>query len=155
MTRPSVPSQKCRNSNIAGPGLVWPSTSRGRRRSEDRNAEAPWPAPAGWSPPARQHGPRWQQAPTLHSILLYVVYTEPRYCRKLKYFSCTGCPVKLFRLCFCHFLGFWSTYRGTSDLYSTALEICYMIGTRIFKFDLEIAEIIEVKVGTYNTKIIF
>ena len=88
VTRPSVPSQKCRNSNVAGPSLVWPSTSSGRRRSEDRNAEAPWPAPAGWSPPARQHGPRWQQAPTLHSILLYVVYTEPRYCRKLKYFSC-------------------------------------------------------------------
>ena len=25
--------------------------------------------------------------------------------------------------------------RGTSDLYSTALEICYMIATRIFKLD--------------------
>ena len=25
---------------------------------------------------------------------------------------------------FCHFLGFWTTYRGTSDLYSTALEFC-------------------------------
>ena len=32
-------------------------------------------------------------------------------------------------LFFCHFLGFWSTYRGTSDLFSTALEICYMIAT--------------------------
>ena len=30
-----------------------------------------------------------------------------------------------------------------------------MIATRIFKFDLEIAEIIEVKVATCNTKIIF
>ena len=30
-----------------------------------------------------------------------------------------------------------------------------MIATRIFKFDLEIAEIIEVKVGTCKTKIIF
>ena len=67
----------------------------------------------------------------------------------------TGCPISPSTLCFCHFLGFWSIYRGTSDLCSTALEICYMIGTRIFKFDLEIAEIIEVKVGTYNTKIIF
>ena len=57
------------------------------------------------------------------------------------------------RLCFCHFLGFWSTYRGTSYLYSTALEICYMIATRIFKFDLEIAEIIEVKVGTRHLEI--
>jgi len=67
----------------------------------------------------------------------------------------TGCPISKVPLCFCHFLGFWSTYRGTSDLYSTALEICYMIATRIFKFDLEIAEIIEVKVGTCKTKIIF
>ena len=67
----------------------------------------------------------------------------------------TGCPVSKFPLCFCHFLGFWSTYRGTSELYSTALEICYILATRIFKFDLEIAEIIEVKVGTCKTKIIF
>ena len=44
-------------------------------------------------------------------------------------------------------------YRGTSDLYSTALEICYMIATRILKIDLEIAEIIEVKVGTRHFEI--
>ena len=65
----------------------------------------------------------------------------------------TGCPISKVPLCFCHFLGFWSTYRGTSDLYSTALEICYMIATRIFKFDLEIAEIIKVKVGTRHLEI--
>ena len=64
----------------------------------------------------------------------------------------TGCPISKVPLCFCHFLGFWSTYKGTSDPYSTALEICYIIATRIFKFDLEIAEIIEVKVGTCNAK---
>ena len=65
----------------------------------------------------------------------------------------TGCPILLGPLCFFfHFLGFWSTYRGTSDLYSTALEICYIIATRILKIDSEIAEIIEVKVGTCNTK---
>ena len=58
-------------------------------------------------------------------------------------------------LFFFYFLGFWSTYRGTSDLFSTALEICYIIATRILKIDSEIAEIIEVKVGTCNTKIIF
>ena len=34
-------------------------------------------------------------------------------------------------------------------------EICYMIGTRILKFDLEIAEIIEIKVATFNMEIIF
>ena len=44
-------------------------------------------------------------------------------------------------------------YRGFSDLYSTALEICYKIGTRILKIDLEIAEIIEVKVGTRHLEI--
>ena len=40
-------------------------------------------------------------------------------------------------------------------MYSTALEICYMIATRILKIDSEIAEIIEVKVGTCNTKLFF
>ena len=38
-------------------------------------------------------------------------------------------------------------------MYSTALEICYMLATRIFKFDLEIAEIIEVKVGNHQLQI--
>ena len=38
-------------------------------------------------------------------------------------------------------------------MYSTALEIGYMIGTRILKIDLEIAEIIEVKVGTPHLEI--
>ena len=66
-----------------------------------------------------------------------------------------GVPYYWAHFVFCHFLGFWSTYRGTSDLYSTALEICYIIATRILKIDSEIAEIIEVKVGTCNTKIIF
>ena len=42
---------------------------------------------------------------------------------------------------FCHFLEFWGTYRGTFDLYSTALEICYMIATRILKINLEITEL--------------
>ena len=32
-------------------------------------------------------------------------------------------------------------------------EICYMIGTRILKIDLEIAEIIEVKVGNHHLEI--
>ena len=40
-------------------------------------------------------------------------------------------------------------------MYSTALEICYMIATRILKIDSEIAEIIEVKVGPCNTKLFF
>ena len=65
----------------------------------------------------------------------------------------TGCPISQTSLCFCLFLGFWSTYRGTSDLYSTALEIGYMIGTRILKIDLKIAEIIDVKVGTCHLEI--
>ena len=38
-------------------------------------------------------------------------------------------------------------------MYSTALEICYMIATRILKIDSEIAEIIEVKVGTRHLEI--
>ena len=38
-------------------------------------------------------------------------------------------------------------------MYSTALEIGYMIATRILKIDLKIAEIIEVKVGTRHLEI--
>ena len=41
------------------------------------------------------------------------------------------------------------------DVFFKIQEICYMIGTRILKFDLEIAEIIEVKVATFNMEIIF
>ena len=42
----------------------------------------------------------------------------------------------------------------SSDLpFFNALEICYILATRIFKFDLEIAEIIEVKVGTRHLEI--
>ena len=44
-------------------------------------------------------------------------------------------------------------YTGTSDHFSTALEICYMIATRILKIDLEIAKIFEVKVGTRHLEI--
>ena len=66
-----------------------------------------------------------------------------------------GCPILLDPLSFCHFLGFWSTYKGLFDHFSTALEICYMIATRILKIDLETAQIIEVKIATCNTKIIF
>ena len=38
-----------------------------------------------------------------------------RQCPQLRYFSnvTTGCPISLGPLSFCHFLGFWSTYRGT------------------------------------------
>ena len=57
----------------------------------------------------------------------------------------TGCPMALGPLCFCHFLGFWSTYRGPFYHFSTALEISYMIATRIFKFDEEMPEKIELK----------
>ena len=92
-----------------------------------------------------------------HVLYLETVFKLKHLLPNVSMSSCqpTGCPISKFPLCFCHFLGFWSTYRGTSELYSTALEICYILATRIFKFDLEIAEIIEVKVGTCKTKIIF
>ena len=97
-----------------------------------------------------KEGPQWRSVH--HSFTIDSIYTL---FQQLVEADITGCPISKFPLCFCHFLGFWSTYRGFSDLYSTALEICYMIATRILKIDLEIAEIIEVKVGTCNTKIIF
>ena len=35
----------------------------------------------------------------------------------------TGCPISLGPLSFCHFLGFWSTYRGTIHSHRIAHEI--------------------------------
>ena len=37
--------------------------------------------------------------------------------------SSTGCPISLGPLCFCYFLGFWSTYRGTFHSHWIAHEI--------------------------------
>ena len=65
----------------------------------------------------------------------------------------TGVPKHWAHFVFCHFLGFLSTYRGTSDLPLTALEICYMIAKSILKIDLIIAVIIEIKVGTHHLEI--
>ena len=52
-------------------------------------------------------------------------------------------------LFFCNFSG----SGGTFYHFSTALEICYIIATRILTIDLEIAEIIEAKVGTRHLEI--
>ena len=67
----------------------------------------------------------------------------------------TGCPAKLFTLgylLFCQLLLMQISKVGT---FFKIQEICYMIGTKILKIDLEIAEIIEIEDGTCNTKIIF
>ena len=72
------------------------------------------------------------------------------YCR---HSELPGVPQYWLHFVFCHFLGFWSTYRRTFDLFSTALEICYILATKILKIDLEIAEIIKVKVGTRHLEI--
>ena len=58
-------------------------------------------------------------------------------------------------LFFCYFVGFYSTKIQKLGEYKKIQEICYKIGTKNFKIDLELAEIIDVKVATYNTKIIF
>ena len=63
----------------------------------------------------------------------------------------TGCPAKLFPLgylLFCQLL-----LIQISKVFCKIQEICYQIGTRILKIDLEIAEIIEVKVGNHHLEI--
>ena len=114
-----------------------------------------WPSPPSPPPPPAprtraggRRGPAATSCPRARSA-----GTQPGRWDQARRASITGCPISKFPLCFGCFLGFWSTYRGTSDLYSTALEICYTIATRIFKFDLEIAEIFEVKVGTRHFEI--
>ena len=58
-------------------------------------------------------------------------------------------------LVICSFAGFYSCKLQKLGGFWKIQEICYMIGTRILKIDLEIAEIIEVKVATFSIKIIF
>ena len=52
-------------------------------------------------------------------------------------------------LVICSFVGFYSYKLQKLGCFWKIQEICYMIGTRILKINLEIAEIIEVKVATF------
>ena len=56
-------------------------------------------------------------------------------------------------LVICSFVGFYSCKFQKLGHFFKIQEICYMIGTRILKIDLEIAEIIEVKVGNHYFEI--
>ena len=53
----------------------------------------------------------------------------------------------------CSFVGFYSYKSQKLGHYFKIQEICYQIGTKILKIDLEIAEIIEVKVGNHHLEI--
>ena len=71
-----------------------------------------------------------------------------------KYNGLQGVQQNCSHLVICSFVGFYSCKMKKLGKFWKIQEICYMIGTRHLKIDLEIAEIIEVKVGTFNTKII-
>ena len=58
-------------------------------------------------------------------------------------------------LVICSFAGFYSCKLQKLGGFWKIQEICYMIGTRILKIDLEITEIFEVKVANFNMEIIF
>ena len=58
-------------------------------------------------------------------------------------------------LVICSFVGFYSCKLQKLGHVWKIQKIWYKIGTRILKIDLEIAEIIEVKVATFNIEIIF
>ena len=57
-------------------------------------------------------------------------------------------------LVICSFVGF-SCKLQKLGRFLKIQEICHMMGTRILKIDLEIAEIIEVKVAIFNMEIMF
>ena len=67
----------------------------------------------------------------------------------------SGVPQYWLHFVFCYFVGFYSTKIQKLGEYKKIQEICYKIGTKNLKIDLELAGIIDVKVATYNTKIIF
>ena len=56
-------------------------------------------------------------------------------------------------LVICSYVGFYSCKLQKLGRFWKIQEICYKIGTRILKIDLEIAEIIEVKVGNHHLEI--
>ena len=68
----------------------------------------------------------------------------------------TGCPIILALLCFFAILlaSTLPKYKSWGSI-KKIQEICYKIGTKNLKIDLELAEITDVKVATYNTQIIF
>ena len=66
-----------------------------------------------------------------------------------------GVQQNCLHLVICSFVGFYSCKLQKVGHFWKIQEICYMIGTRILKIALEIAEIIEVKVATFNMEIIF
>ena len=66
-----------------------------------------------------------------------------------------GVQQNCLHLVICSFIGFYSCKMQKLGRFLKIWEIGYMIGTRILKFDSEIAEIIEVKVATFNMEIIF
>ena len=66
-----------------------------------------------------------------------------------------GVQQNCLHLVICSFVGFYSCKLQKLGHFWKIQEICYMIGTRILKFDLEIAEIIDIKVATFNMEIIF
>ena len=64
-----------------------------------------------------------------------------------------GVPQYWIHFVFSYFVGFYSTkIQKLGELYKIQ-EICYQIGTRILKIDLEIAEIIHVEDGTHHLEI--
>ena len=90
--------------------------------------------------------------PVVQSLLAYLTKTDLVKIRQLRIPSChhesdylsiylsiyrsiyLQCvPQYWIHFVFCNFLGFWT------DLFSTALEICFMIATKILKIDLKIA----------------
>ena len=62
-------------------------------------------------------------------------------------------PTIEFPLCSCFFVGFYASKLQKLEGFRKIKEISYMIGTRILKMDPEIAEMIEVKVGTRHLEI--
>ena len=66
------------------------------------------------------------------------------YRKKIAY---TGCPAKLFPLCYLLF--YWLLLM----LIAKVQEIFYAIGTRILKIDIEIVDIIEVKVSYFSASV--
>ena len=60
---------------------------------------------------------------TIFKLFSNYLLTRYIYLVSTEFAKSTGCPILLGPLSFCHFLGFWSTYRGTFHSHRIAHEI--------------------------------
>ena len=88
-----------------------------------------------------------------HTPILTLSDRLPQFWKRYHCIDIQGVQQNCSHLVICSFDDFYTCKLQKLGHFWKIQEICYMIGTRILKIDLEIAEIIEVKVGNHQLQI--